>query len=149
MADQLVGRIRGIALRGADRGPMREVREVRAHPNGGLEGDVKSSLQRGVTLLASRQWEQVEGELGVELPWHTRRANILVECDSLGHLIGRTVRIGEAEMEVLAETKPCGVMEQLQPGLRAALAGDCRGGVYGRLTTGGMIRVADEVSLRD
>lgn len=149
MADQLVGRISGIALRGRDRGPMHEVSEVRAHPNGGLENDVKSSLERGLTLLAARQWEQVVSELGVELPWHTRRANILIETEGLGHLIGRKLRVGEAEMEVLAETKPCAQMETLHKGLRAALAGDCRGGVHGQITRGGLIRTGDAVSLHE
>lgn len=140
-----VGRILSIALRSPDTGPMREVTRADAVAGGGLVGDVKSTEQRGITLLASGQWKRVIDELAADLPWHMRRANVLVECDALGHLIGRRIRVGPVEVEVIAETRPCALMDQQHAGLRAALVPDCRGGVYGRILTSGTIRVGDAV----
>lgn len=124
---------------------MQEVREASASVDGGLFGDVKSSIERGITLLSAGQWQDVSRELKAELPWHTRRANVLVDSGGLAHLIGQTIRLGDLEVEVLAETKPCGYMDKLFPGLRAALKPECRAGVYGRIRRGGMLRVGDMV----
>ncbi len=140
-----IGRVLSIALRCEDKREMREVGEAACSVDGGLEGDPASSVDRGITLLSSQQWRQVTAELGVDLPWWTRRANVLIECDGLGALIGQTVRIGAVEVRVVDETQPCGLMDKLHPGLRAALKPDYRGGVHGRVVTGGVIRVGDAV----
>jgi MOSC domain-containing protein YiiM len=149
MRDQTVGTVRSIALRTAVRGPMKEVAAARAAADGGLEGDVATSPRRGITFLATGQWSDVTRELGAELPWHTRRANVLVDAPKLGHLIGKTVRVGEVEVGVLAETKPCELMDALHQGLRSALAPDCRGGVHGRVLRGGRFQVGDVVVVAD
>lgn len=144
-----IGQVLAIAVRSAVRGPMRELHEARAETNAGLEGDVKVSPDRGLTLLASRQWQAVQRELNVDLPWHTRRANLLIQCDGLGHLIGRTLRIGPVRLKVTGESRPCGRMDELHPGLREALRPDCRGGVHGRVVAGGRVRVGDIVTVED
>jgi|CXWL01.1.fsa_nt_gi MOSC domain-containing protein YiiM len=145
MSDTTIGKVIGIALRTAVRGQMREVSEAQAIEKGGLVGDVKSSEARGVTFLSSRQWEQVQRELGVPLPWHTRRANVLVETDGLAHLVGRTIELGQVQVEIKAETRPCELMDTLHDGLRRALTPDLRGGVYGKVIRAGQFRVGDMV----
>lgn len=147
MSKQLVGKVLAIALRDADKTVMHEVADATAIENGGLVGDPPSSPDRGVTLLASGQWKLVTDQLGANLPWWTRRANVLVEADSLAHLIGRRVQIGNVELLVIAETKPCGLMDKLHNGLRAALAPDVRAGVYGRVVKAGSFRIGDAVTL--
>ena len=51
-------------------------------------------------MLSAPQWEQVTRELETDLPWHTRRANVLLDCGSMAELIGKTVQIGELRIEV-------------------------------------------------
>lgn len=145
MPDESVGKVLAIALRTRPKGPMNEVERAAAVANVGLTCDVASRPDRAITLLASDQWRDVTRELATDLPWHTRRANILVESTGLGRLIGKTIRIGPIEVRIEAETKPCGLMDQLHDGLRAELAPDCRGGVYGRITRGGEINIGDSV----
>ncbi|MCH8968650.1 MAG: hypothetical protein IIA66_05995, partial [Planctomycetes bacterium] len=43
--------------------------------------------------------------------------------------------------------KPCKLMEQLCPGLRAALTPERRGGVHGRITQSGTLVIGDEIVL--
>lgn len=140
------GVIISVALRDGP-GRMREVTEAHADVGGGLRGDHRTSPDRGVTLLALPQWLQVTRELGVELPWHTRRANVLVDAATLGELIGKTLRLGDVRLHITGETQPCDLMDRLHPGLRAALKPDCRGGVHGRVLAGGMIRAGDRVEI--
>ncbi|MFQ5410843.1 MAG: MOSC domain-containing protein [Phycisphaerae bacterium] len=143
-----IGRVLAIALRSEKEGPMREVETVEAVANGGLVGDLTSEPDRGITFLSARQWSEVTGELEVELPWHTRRANVLIEAGGLGNLIGKTVTLGEVEVAVKGPSKPCGLMERLHPGLKAALMPDTRGGIYGRILRGGRIDVGDVLRLK-
>ncbi len=133
----------GIALRTAKKGPMQEIDRVNVSKADGLEGDVSAAVHRGITLLSADQWAQTTETLGADLPWHTRRANVLLEGGSLQKLIGSTVQLGELKIKVNAETEPCGLMDQLHPGLRAALVPDCRGGVYGEIVEGGTLKVGD------
>lgn len=124
---------------------MREISEALVEEGRGIVGDLPSSPKRAVTLLSAEQWEDVTGELGADLPWHTRRANVLVSCGSLAHLLGRTIEIGTARLEVLKETRPCELMDRQHEGLRRALERDCRGGVHGRVVRSGGFKVGDVV----
>ena len=135
----------GIAIRAARRGPMSELAEALLAAEGGIEGDLHTSPDRGVTLLSSQQWEEVTRDLGKDLPWHTRRANVLVEASGLADLIGQTIVIGSAEIAIKGETEPCGLMDTQYRGLRRALEPDCRGGVHGRIVKSGRFRLGDLV----
>ncbi|MEP0848144.1 MAG: MOSC domain-containing protein [Phycisphaerae bacterium] len=148
MDGQIVGTVLAIALKTAEGGPMREVRDAVGIVDGGLEGSVKPSPDRGITFLSSRQWTLVQRELSGGMPWHTRRANVLIDADSLGALIGRIVQVGELLVEIKGETRPCGLMDKLQPGLRVALTPDHRAGVHGRVLRGGTLRVGDTMRLQ-
>lgn len=145
MSERTAGTILAIAVRTAEDGPMKEIPRTVANEDGGLEEDLAVSADRGVTFIANGQWKQVVSELGAELPWHTRRANILVESEGLANLIGKSVQIGEVRLQINAETRPCALMDKLHNGLKNALVPDCRAGVYGRVVIGGEIKVGDSL----
>ena len=147
MTEQIIGTIEAIAVRTSENGPMKELSRVEARADGGIEGDLPASLDRGITLLSAEQWEQVMGELDRDLPWHTRRANVLVSGSGLERLIGQEIQVGSVRVAVKGETKPCKLMEQLCPGLRAALTPECRGGVLGRIMQSGTLAIGDEIVL--
>ncbi len=140
-------KILSIAVRTEKNGPMQEIDLVSASPDGGLDGDLPAPAHRRITLLSTDQWAQTTTELGANLPWHTRRANILLDGGSLEGLIGSTVRLGDLTVKVNAETKPCGLMDKIHMGLREALVPDCRGGVYGEIVEGGTIKVGDALTV--
>lgn len=151
IATDMNGRIVGLALKPEHRGPMREVDEAEIGLEGleGLEGNAAQSDYRRVTLISREQWDEVQNLLNTSLPWHTRRANILVEGLPLAGLIGKKVRLGEAELEVNGETEPCSRMDQIFPGLRRALEPDCRGGVYAAVLKPGAVCVGDTIGVLD
>lgn len=146
---QEIGAVKALALRTGFRAPMKEVSQVEAVKNGGLVGDVASRPDRGVTFLSSRQWDEVNRALGSELPWFTRRANVLIEADSLGHLIGSTVRVSDVLILIEGETKPCDLMDRYHDGLRDALRPHFHGGVFGRVLEGGVISVGAVLTAAD
>ncbi len=141
-----IGRVLAIALRCGRGGPMREVSEAVARKDAGIEPDRWPPPDRGITLLSAPAWQAAIAELGVELPWHTRRANLLTDVADLPALLGQTLRIGQAIVVVRGITHPCENMDAACDGLRAALNRDHRGGVFARVIRGGPIRVGDPIT---
>lgn len=116
----------------------------------GVEGDSRGRPdERQVTVLTRESWQAACDELGQSPPWTTRRANILIEGLRMEGKLGRTIRIGELELEITGETDPCNRMEEQVAGLRRALTPDWRGGVTCRVRRSGSVAVGDAVSLGD
>ena len=106
---------------------MREVQEANVTVTDGIVEDYRGSGRRQVTFIDAGQWRQVMGELGVDMPWHTRRANLLVHGLDLPATVGCRLRIGDCLFEIHGETDPCERMDELQAGLRqGAHPGDAR-----------------------
>lgn len=143
------GRIAAIAVRTEKLGPMREIQRANAALGGGIDGDIEVKPHRGVTLISREQWDETMRELGADLPWHTRRANVLVEGLTLSGLVGLTVRLGSVELHIHGETKPCGLMDALYDGLQAALEPDMRAGVHGQVIYAGSFAVGDSITVVD
>ena len=139
------GRVLALAIHVGKGQPMRLIEESTLAVGAGLADDPDGTGQRGVTFLDIARWNATLEDLGVDLPWHTRRANVLVEGLDLEATLGHTLRLGTAEIRVHAETVPCGLMDRLHDGLRTALKPDFRGGVYGEVMTAGAVRVGDAV----
>jgi MOSC domain-containing protein YiiM len=142
--DAKPGRLLGIATRTASSAPMSVLETAEVTTQAGVAGDVRGKPgSRQVTIVAREAWEDACRELGTELPWTTRRANLLVEGLSLVKTAGRRLRIGSVRLEVCAETDPCRVMDAQRPGLRAALTPDWRGGVSCRVLESGYVASGD------
>jgi len=143
-------RLERIFLRPSARTPVREVERARAFPGAGLEGDHAGGGARQVTLLGAEAWEAACRELGRdELSPGGRRANLVIRGLDLGATRKRVIAIGAVRILVVAETRPCRLMDDFAPGLQRALEPERRGGVYGRVVAGGEIAVGDPVRVED
>lgn len=147
-----MGVLAGIARHGRPKGPMETLDHVEVTVEGGLHGDIRGVIKPGgkgrrqVTLLERGDWDAATAELGVNLPWFERRANLLVEGLDLPQIPGVRLRIGETvTVMITRETDPCERMDALAPGLKAALLPDWRGGACSRVLAGGVIRVGDAI----
>jgi MOSC domain-containing protein YiiM len=149
VSDSTLGTVAGIAVRTEPLGTMREIEVAEVTAGAGITGDLPVSPKRGVTLISAEQWEEVQHEAGAALPWHTRRANVLVRGLRLGNLIGKRIRVGDAEILVHGETRPCAVMDALYEGLQAILKPGVRAGVHGQVLTCGTFTVGDPIIVLD
>jgi len=142
-----MGQLLSIAWTPVKRGTMIPIPEADIGIETGLQGDARGrKAGRQVTVVFREGWDAACADIGVKLPWITRRANLFVEGVPVPHE-GRRLVIGGAVLEVTQETQPCQVMEAAHRGLRAALTPDWRGGVCCKVLKGGMIRIGDSVEV--
>jgi len=145
----VVAQLAGIARRATTRAPMEELQSATISVEAGVANDFRGrAKQRQVTVLSADVWRDVCAALDADLPWTTRRANLLVEGLSLPQHAGDTLEIGEVTLRIERETDPCSRMEEQQPGLKNALSPDWRGGVCCTVIRGGSIAIGDPVSIR-
>lgn len=144
-----MGRLAGIARHAARRGPIEVLDRVVMTPEAGVDGDCNGGKnRRQVSLMEAADWAAATAEAGVDLPWWSRRANLLVEDFDLPHGGDVRVRIGaDVVIELKTEIDPCERMDALAPGLRRALELDWRGGAGGKVIAGGTIAVGDMIEL--
>ena len=139
----------GIAIKPKRLQPMQTLAAVKLSVELGLVGDSRGKPGlRQVTLLSHAAWRVACAELGVDLPWTTRRANFLVDELPLFQSTGSHIVIGQAVLEITGETDPCSRMEKAQSGLFEALRRDWRGGVCCRVTQGGLLELGMDLELR-
>lgn len=155
----MTGRLLGIARHGMSRGPMEVLDHVRVTRETGLAGDFRGAMKAGrnrrqVSLIEAESWQAAladlarDGQVTAGLDWWHRRANLLVGGVRLPREAGAKLRIGDRVLiEVTMECDPCSRMEEIRPGLKAALAPDWRGGVLGVVLDEGEIAVGDEIRI--
>ncbi len=143
-----MGKLIGIARKAKSGAVMENLDTVEVTVERGLEGDYRGKLRRRqISVLSREDWDKACEDLDRDLPWTTRRANLLLEGTALKETKGARLKIGNVILEVYCETDPCAVMDKASQGLRQALEPDWRGGVCCRVISGGKISVGDSVAL--
>ncbi len=137
------GRVEALWSKRAHHGSMVPKREADFVAGQGIEGSVGGSSVRQVTIVSLESWQAMNKDLGVTVDPIARRANVLVSGVDLARTRGRILRLGSVRIRVLGETRPCERMDEAQPGMRAAMGGDWRGGVYGQVLDDGLVTVGD------
>lgn len=119
---------------------MQELAEVRVLDDFGFEAcaHARPTSKRQVLLVDQETLEALELKPGVV------RENITTQGLNVNGLIeGESLRIGEALLEVTMPCTPCGLMEELRPGLRHEIRG--RRGMLCKVVKGGAIRQGDRI----
>jgi MOSC domain-containing protein YiiM len=128
------------------RGPMDRVLFAEAVAGRGLRGNANQGGKRQITLIDEARWKEACDEVGVDVDPSARRANVMLRGVDLENSRGRLLRIGGCVVRIYNETRPCERMEEAQRGLRTALGTRWRGGVYGEIVEGGVIRLGEVAS---
>lgn len=143
-----MGKVLQIAIRDASRAPMQLLDSANVTADKGITGDFRGTVKgRQVTILSREAWEAACADLGMDMDWTTRRANILVEGVELKETTGKQLQIGDVVFEITGETTPCSRMDEAKDGLRGILEADWRGGAMCVVQKAGEIRVGDGVQL--
>ena len=141
--------LKSIAIKTKPRAAMQEQDFADITVEKGITGDLRGSQAgRQITILDQSAWQNTCDAIGADLPWTTRRANLLVDGIVFGEGdVGKTIRMDEVRLEIMQETYPCSLMDQQHQGLRKALLTEWRGGVCCNVLTAGSIQVGDQVEI--
>ena len=143
-----MSKLLGIATHAQSRALMESHEQIEVRCDTGLVGDFRGRAEgRNVVVLSRESWEAACAELDDELPWTTRRGNLLLEGVELANSAGMRLQIGEVVLRITGECLPCGLMDKFRPGLRKALTPDWRAGVECSVLTPGTLQLGDGAQL--
>jgi MOSC domain-containing protein YiiM len=136
-----------IAFRATSKASMQTCDQANISLTKGVEQDFRGSAKnRQVTVLSTVDWLKTCKEIDADLPWTIRRANLLVDKLTFSPAdVGKTLRIGDIELEITRETDPCSRMDDQHQGLKSALMPEWRGGVCCKVIKAGSLKVGDSV----
>ena len=138
----------GIAYASKKREKLEELSKASISIDEGIIGDRRgSSNQRQITVLFKNDWIDACKELGKDIPWIYRRANLFVSDLRARECWNRRILIGDVILRVNFETDPCSVMDNQHEGLMKALTPMWRGGVCCSVIKGGEIIVGEKIKL--
>ena len=141
-----MGRLEQIWLKRFHRGPMDPTGAADVRRGTGLVGNADQGGWRQITIIAVADWDRIVEALGAAVDPGIRRANLLVSGIALAHTRDRVLQVGDCRLRVRGETRPCDRMDAAEPGLRAALDAEWRGGVFAEVLDDGRIAVGDPVA---
>ncbi|PCI45967.1 MAG: molybdenum cofactor biosysynthesis protein [Moraxellaceae bacterium] len=143
MSKVITAKLVGIAYREGGKRPMQTLEIADITVERGIVGDSRGKPgKRQVTILSVESWLTACEELGIQLSWLNRRANLLIEGYEFGQSdVGKVICVGDARLEITRETDPCRRMDQVHKGLKKALMPDWRGGVCCRVLDGAEVSV--------
>ena len=144
----MTGDVVSIWIKRAHRGVMDGVDNAQAVAGRGLAGNADQRGRRQVTIIDEAAWRDAAAETGAEVHPSKRRANVMVRGIALADSRDKLLRLGGCVIRILGETRPCERMEEAQAGLRQALSTAWRGGIFGEVVEGGLIRVGDPAELK-
>jgi len=143
-----MGRLVGIARREQKRAPMETLETAEISDQTGVALDSRGKPgERTVTVISARTWREVCAELGQDIPWTTRRANLLVDDIDLPRSAGHIIDVGDVRLRVTVEVAPCFRMDEQVEGLTALLQPDWRGGVGCTVLQNGVVSIGDPVKV--
>lgn len=129
------------------RGPMDPVSSAQVLTGRGIVGNANQGGKRQVTIVSSKNWQDVTAPLGETPDPRLRRANLLVSDVDLVDSRGKILRVGKVRIRIYGETRPCEQMEDAIPGLQEAMSVPWGGGAFGEVLDDGEIAVGDSVEL--
>ena len=143
-----IGTLLAIAGKASKRADMVTAHETEITLENGVAGDWRGRPgPRQVTIVSQESWRDACNELGQQVDWIERRANLLVDTVDLRSADGEIVRVGDAVLRVTGELEPCSRMDEACMGLQKALQPEWRGGVTCQVIRGGRIRIGDPVEI--
>lgn len=143
----MTGELKSIWVKRMKGGPMDPAEKAELVENRGIVNNADQGRKRQVTIIEEEVWNELMEKLGGSLDPSARRANLLISGVDLKNSRGKILRVGECEIEIYGETKPCEQMDEALPGLKDAMFPDWKGGAFGIVKNNAFLQIGDSVEL--
>lgn len=140
-----MAKVEAIWIKRFKHGPMDKVQSVTVLKNRGLLNNANQSGKRQITIIEQEVWELLIKELRCKIDPSARRTNVMISGLALKESRHRILCLGNCQVRIIGETKPCERMDEALPGLTKLMWPDWRGGVYGEIVNNGIINQGDPV----
>jgi MOSC domain-containing protein YiiM len=144
-----MGELGAIWIKRARRGKMDPARSATLVAGRGLVGNADQGRRRQGTLIEEEVWRSLMDRLDGSADPSSRRANLMLRGIRLPNTRGRVLRIGGCRVRVYGHLTPCERMDEVLPGLQAAMRPNWGGGAFAEVLDDGEIRVGDPVEWLD
>jgi MOSC domain-containing protein YiiM len=144
-----MGELAAIWIKRMKRGPMDPGASATLVAGRGLVGNADQGRRRQVTLIEEEVWQSLMDELGGDAHPSSRRANLMLRGIRLQNSRGRVLRIGACRVRIGGHLTPCYVMDEVLPGLQAAMRPNWGGGAFAEVLDDGEIHTGDPVEWLD
>jgi MOSC domain-containing protein YiiM len=145
----MMGELSAIWIKRMKRGPMDPAQSATLVAKRGLVGNADQGRRRQVTLIEEEVWRSLMDRLDGDAHPSSRRANLMLRGIRLPDTRGRVLRIGRVRIRIGGHCTPCERMDEIIPGLQAAMRPDWGGGAFAEVLDDGEIRVGDPVEWLD
>ena len=140
-----------------EKGPVQEQKAVKAVAGAGIEGDrywqgetppEERDPTREITVVPIEGIRAAVEESGLDITPADMRRNIVTEGLDVRALIGKKFWIGEVQVEGLKDNPACAYLQRLagKPLLKPMVD---KGGIRGRIVSGGTIKQGDAIRIGD
>ena len=144
-----MGELAAIWIKRMKRGPMDPAASAALVAKRGLVGNADQGRRRQVTLIEEEVWRSLMDRLGGDAHPSSRRANLMLRGIRLQSSRGRVLRIGGCRVRIGGHLTPCYIMDEIIPGLQAAMRPDWGGGAFAEVLDDAEIHVGDAVEWLD
>jgi MOSC domain-containing protein YiiM len=145
----MMGEMAAIWIKRMKRGPMDPTSSATLVAGRGLVGNADQGRRRQVTLIEEEVWRSLMDEFGGDAHPSSRRANLMLRGIRLQNSRGRVLRIGACRVRIGGHLTPCYQMDDVLPGLQAAMRPNWGGGAFAQVLDDGEIRIGDPVEWLD
>ena len=150
LPSQILGQVGAVFVGARPGGAVQRIPSIEAVAGSGLIGDryftseTDHDASEEITLFSEEDVRRARDESGLAIDPTDLRRNIMTRGVDLPGLVGATIKVGEVVVDSLEDNPPCAHLQRLaDKPILAPLVG--RGGLRGRIVTGGTIREGDPI----
>ena len=133
--------------------PIKEVNSIEVLANKGIVGDrhfhVSNDPYNQLSLIESENIDEYNIKFGLDIPYINFRRNVVTKGIQLNDLIGKKLKVGNAELEGIELCRPCRHLTEMLDQKNILKEFMRKGGLRCQILSSSKISTGDKINLLD